>query len=481
MPDPYEFDVFLSHNSKDKPAVRELAAALRKCNVIVWLDEDELPPGRNWQPLIEQGIKHSRSVAVLIGKDGIGPWENEEMQGALILAVKDKRPVIPVVLPDAPSCPELPLFLTNRTWVDLRPSITDVHLDKLVWGITGTKPKSRAKAPVSTAPLSAIPTQDQTSQTSGTQTGRIPATNPYDPWNPAVPPRFFGRDKLLRKLGEALDQGRSISLVGDSRIGKSSVLQTWAELAQSRGRTVRQLSGEGPEGASCQALLQAITNKNYRDPLLPDLDDWDLDPDFAADELSKWADAAALPPLILVDEAERLLAHLPHRFFERLRGMLGRVCLVLASRKEIGDIPREDRLTSPLLNRVELQRLGLLEDEGVNGILGLGAGLLTPDDAALMREWAGRHPFYLVLLGHYLWDARRHGESVDEALEEFQENAFQRLGEVWQTLSALERNLLSDAVFMHIHEPSITLKRRGLLDDGYAFGRILKEWLERCP
>jgi hypothetical protein len=310
--------------------------------------------------------------------------------------------------------------------------------------------------------LPVIPTQ---SQVSGAQTGTTPATNPYDPWNPAAPPHFFGRDKLLRKLGEALDQGRSISLVGDSRIGKSSLLQTWAELAQSRGRTVRLLSGEGPEGASCQAFLQAITNKNYRDPLLPDLDDWDLDPDFAADELSNWAEAAALPPLILVDEAERLLAHLPHRFFERLRGMLGRVCLVLASRKEIGDIPREDRLTSPLLNRLELQRLGLLEDEGVNGILGLGAGLLTPDDGALMLEWAGRHPFYLVLLGHYLWDARRHGESVDEALEEFQENAFQRLGEMRKTLTANEQNLLADAVLGDTHEPDTLLKRRGLLDE----------------
>ena len=49
MPDRYDFDVFLSHNSKDKPAVRELAEALRERGVIVWLDEDELRPSLNRQ------------------------------------------------------------------------------------------------------------------------------------------------------------------------------------------------------------------------------------------------------------------------------------------------------------------------------------------------------------------------------------------------------------------------------------------------
>ncbi len=73
-----EFDVFLSHNSKDKPAVRELARRLGDCGLRVWLDEDQLIPGRNWQPLLEQGIEHSATGAVLVGQDGLGPWEDEE-------------------------------------------------------------------------------------------------------------------------------------------------------------------------------------------------------------------------------------------------------------------------------------------------------------------------------------------------------------------------------------------------------------------
>ena len=142
VPDGPMFDVFLSHSSRDKPAVRQLKAMVVKHELAVWLDEDQLQPGIPWQPLLERGIKSSRSVAVLIGNDGVGPWENEEMGAALQLAVHDGRPVIPVLLPGSTMAPELPLFLANRTWVDLRDGWTDEGMAKLVWGITGRKPRS---------------------------------------------------------------------------------------------------------------------------------------------------------------------------------------------------------------------------------------------------------------------------------------------------------------------------------------------------
>ncbi|HEY0074321.1 MAG TPA: COR domain-containing protein [Abditibacteriaceae bacterium] len=138
------FDVFLSHNSNDKPAVRELGEQLKAQGMSVWLDEWELQPGIPWQQELEEGIRACRSVAVLVGSDGIGPWENEEMRAALSLAVEDKRPVIPVLLPGAPRKPSLPLFLTSRTYVDLREGFTEAGLSKIVWGITGDKSRRKA-------------------------------------------------------------------------------------------------------------------------------------------------------------------------------------------------------------------------------------------------------------------------------------------------------------------------------------------------
>jgi formylglycine-generating enzyme required for sulfatase activity len=142
-----KFDVFLSHNSRDKPSVRELMKQLLAYQnlsgdpIQVWYDEDQLQPGLPWQERLEHGIQNSLSVAVLIGKDGLGPWEDEEMRGALQMAANDKRPVIPVLLPGAHDQPKLPMFLGIRTWVDLRSGFEDVGLEKLVWGITGKKPE----------------------------------------------------------------------------------------------------------------------------------------------------------------------------------------------------------------------------------------------------------------------------------------------------------------------------------------------------
>jgi len=134
-----QYDVFLSHNSKDKPAVRELKRRLVAQGLSVWHDEDQLRPGIPWLQLLEDGIKASKSVAVLVDKDGLGPWEDEEMQTALRLAAKDKRPVIPVLLPGVSTQPELPVFLVNRTWVDLRSGFSDEGFERLRWGITGNK------------------------------------------------------------------------------------------------------------------------------------------------------------------------------------------------------------------------------------------------------------------------------------------------------------------------------------------------------
>jgi hypothetical protein len=143
----FPFNAFLSHNSKNKPVVRELKDRLVASQLKVWFDEDELRPGVPWQDLLEAGIRESQSVVVMVGTDGLGPWEDEEMQGALRLAVREKRPVIPVLLPGCAEVPELPIFLGNRTYVDLRKGISLEGFNNLLWGITGVKPKTLDGSP----------------------------------------------------------------------------------------------------------------------------------------------------------------------------------------------------------------------------------------------------------------------------------------------------------------------------------------------
>jgi TIR domain len=51
-----DFDVFLCHQSEDKPAVKEIGNQLKDLGILPWLDEWELRPGLPWQRSLEKQI-----------------------------------------------------------------------------------------------------------------------------------------------------------------------------------------------------------------------------------------------------------------------------------------------------------------------------------------------------------------------------------------------------------------------------------------
>ena len=134
-----DFDVFLCHNTADKPAIRLIARRLREHGILAWLDENELRPGRDWQEELEQQISNIRAAAVFVGPSGIGPWQNRELRAFLNEFAERGCPVIPVLLPEA-TAPALPVFLRGMTWVDLGAQ-DDTGIQRLIWGITGRKPE----------------------------------------------------------------------------------------------------------------------------------------------------------------------------------------------------------------------------------------------------------------------------------------------------------------------------------------------------
>ena len=79
-----------------------------------------------------------KSAAVFVGKNGIGPWQQEELTAFLREFLNRRCPVIPVILPDAATKPRLPIFLNSKTWVDFRKDDPD-PMEQLIWGITGNK------------------------------------------------------------------------------------------------------------------------------------------------------------------------------------------------------------------------------------------------------------------------------------------------------------------------------------------------------
>ena len=93
-----------------------------------------------WQRTLEEQIANIRAAAVFVGREGIGPWQRQELDGFLREFSTRGCPVIPVMLPWTGAEPELPLFLRGMTWVDFRVIDPD-PLSQLIWGITGRRPE----------------------------------------------------------------------------------------------------------------------------------------------------------------------------------------------------------------------------------------------------------------------------------------------------------------------------------------------------
>jgi WD40 repeat protein len=130
-----DFDIFLCYNRKDRPEVKQIGEQLKLHGILPWLDEWELRPGMPWQRALEKQIDQIKSVAVFVGNDGIGPWQQMEVEAFLREFVSRGCPVIPVLLKSAPQKPALPLFLRGMTWVDFRVENPE-PMQRLLWGIT---------------------------------------------------------------------------------------------------------------------------------------------------------------------------------------------------------------------------------------------------------------------------------------------------------------------------------------------------------
>lgn len=85
-----QFDVFLSYNRQDQPDVIKIADKLKKCGLNVWQDVEQILPGDFFMPVIEQAILKARSTAIFIGANGIGSFQDVEIQTSYIESLKKK-------------------------------------------------------------------------------------------------------------------------------------------------------------------------------------------------------------------------------------------------------------------------------------------------------------------------------------------------------------------------------------------------------
>jgi len=110
--------VFLAHSSEDHVKVGRLAYDLRRRGIPVWFDEWELKVGDSLHDKIEEGIRTSGYLTVVLSPHSVeSAWVKKELNAALSLEL-EKRQVF--VLPALIAECEIPLFLKDKMYADFR-------------------------------------------------------------------------------------------------------------------------------------------------------------------------------------------------------------------------------------------------------------------------------------------------------------------------------------------------------------------------
>lgn len=241
------FDIFLSYNRRDEPAVERFAKALRDRGLKPFKDNWYLSPGDHWPSVLERRLADCGAVAVMIGANGIGPWQQREVYAALEREVQERAAgrsefrVIPVLLDDGGRAHAGFGFLPQNVWVEVQdPRAADL----LVGALRGQN---------------AAELYDDAHPDPRTQICPYRGLGFFREEDQAF---YFGREPDLEKLVAAVNDHPVVAIVGASGSGKSSLARAGLvpHLRRQTGDRVWQIAtighpGQNPFRALAQALL----------------------------------------------------------------------------------------------------------------------------------------------------------------------------------------------------------------------------------
>jgi formylglycine-generating enzyme required for sulfatase activity len=220
---------FLSYNSQDVDLARRLKTAIERkdARADVFFAPQNLRPGTYWMPTLANEIAESTAFILLVGRNGLGPWQTLEYQEAIDRSRQQPGfAVVPLVLDNVPA-PGLP-FLRQLHWIITADPASEQSVARLIDAASG---------------------------------GGAP---PGELWRHTAPYRglaamresdadfFFGRDRETTEVIGALaaTAGKLPLLLGNSGVGKSSLAQAGvvaALMRQDWPQTDGAKAGEWPQ------------------------------------------------------------------------------------------------------------------------------------------------------------------------------------------------------------------------------------------
>jgi len=442
---------FLSHNSRDKPAVEVIQGLLERGDlqradrpIPCWFDKDDLRSQGTWMSQLEDAVANCGAAVVFYGPDGHGPVHKYEIDLLLKRAMYEQgRDAIRLVLVLLPGAQESAIqgFISLHMWADFRKGLDDAAaLQRLRAYILGEAPKSG-------------PGDDPHAPK--------PKIEPYRGLEPFAGKHaiyFFGRDNEIKELCGRLQEWPFTAVIGGSGSGKSSIvraglqteLATQERPALARTTTITVRPGSNPIRALADQVAASLPDQPVTERLKL-VEDFDQQFRTGSDKLLNVL--SSLYPkddqhlLLVIDQFEELFTHSSDnrpaepspsgsprsdspqtQFVELLaavaKGQLDRLRIVITLRADFFDrclsVPT---LKSLIENRTLL--LGKLSDDALRTVIEAPArkvdawfekGLV----ARILKDVENQNGS-LPLLQHALkelWEQRRFGFLTDEAYDE---------------------------------------------------------------
>ena len=268
---------------------------------------------------------------------------------------------------------------------------------------------------------------------------------------------FVGYEAQLDKITNRAiaAQPTSINIVGDKRIGKSSLLyhfcQTYEERIESRGENPRNFLAVYLSLQQGNCKLKSGFYQVVAEELSKNLDkryEWYNKPKKLLQALKATSfDTASfyrammlfrevgILPIICLDKIEALFQH-PEEFnkdfYDNLRSLMdsNALMLVITSRKSIRVYSERNKLNSDFFNVGQSINLKGFTDKEAKDLVRLPESNISSLPAALEQkeqqialEWGGKNPYLLQLAGLCLWEAKERNKDINWARKRFNNEA----------------------------------------------------------
>ncbi len=285
-------------------------------------------------------------------------------------------------------------------------------------------------------------------------------TAPFYAGSTISEPKYFVgyREQLDIITARAINvQPTSLNVVGDKRIGKSSLLQhfcqTYEQRIESRGDEPNKYLAVylDLQQVNCQrkSSFYKVVTEELRENLkkryswfgqprrlIKALSANSFDTENFNQAIFQFHNTGILPILCL-DKVEALFKHpeeFNNDFYDNLRSLMGyrggALMFVIASEKNIEIYRRQKKLTSTFFIDAHVMMLEGFTDNEARDLVRLpqttipgSRAVLNENQQQTALEWGGKNPYLLQLAGLYLWEARQSNKDINWAKKRFDRQA----------------------------------------------------------